>query len=428
MNVRLTERLGAELRRYKGVPASFAYSLANFLLAFALQRHMSLQGFGTFAIVQVYLQFGMSLSNGFFCAPLLLMINSAGKFDPGTIGSLSKANLIACLLGAGGLAMIVSFSVTAPDTLLLVALLAIATWMRWFYRAVELGENNTQAPFLADIYYCIVVTAGTAFIAYNGWFTLNAAFAVLAAGSVAAMATLSRHVILDAVAIVRAPFGPFLASFRNHGRWALLGVVTNEATANSFAYLVTGWLGPAAFAPIAAMNLFYRPITILIQSLTQYERPRMTHCARNADYAQMGREVNRFKFAAVTGAIGNFALAMALLLLAPAAIGNADYPRDQLLLACFLIGGISVLRAARAGDSAALQAMGQFRPLAWITVITAPVSLVLTALAIWLAPQMVAMTLVGVLISEVLVCAMITLHLHNQLAAVARAAVPSAAS
>ncbi len=40
MNVRLTERLGAELRRYKGVPASFAYSLANFLLAFALQRHI----------------------------------------------------------------------------------------------------------------------------------------------------------------------------------------------------------------------------------------------------------------------------------------------------------------------------------------------------------------------------------------------------
>lgn len=428
MNAPLAERLGSELRRYKGVPASFAYSLANFLLAFALQRHMSPSGFGTFAIVQVYLQFGMALSNGFFCAPLLLMINSAGKFEPGTIGSLSKANLIACLLGAAGLAVIVSFTVAAPATLLLIALLAVATWMRWFYRAVELGENNATAPFLADICYSIVVTAGSGLIAYNGWFTLNAAFAVLAAGSLAAMATLSRHVILDAAAVLRAPFTPFFASFREHGRWSLLGVVTNEATANSFAYIVTGWLGPAAFAPIAAMNLFYRPITILIQSLTQYERPRMIRCARNADYAQMGREVNRFKLAAVIGAIGNFALAIALLLLAPAAVGNPDYPRDQLMLACFLLGGISILRAARAGDSAALQAMGQFRPLARITVITAPVSVVLTALAIWLAPHMVAVTLVGVLISEVLVWAMITLHLHNELEAGARAAAPSSAS
>ena len=423
MNVPASERLISELRRYKGVPASFAYSLANFLLAFTLQKHLSAAGFGTFAIVQVYLQFGMALSNALFCAPILLLVNSEGKYEQATIASFSKANLVACLIGAGILVGIVRFSIDSPETLALIALLAVATWMRWFYRAVELAEHNSTAPFLADIYYCVVVMIGTAIITFNQWITLNAAILVLAIGSLAAMGSLSGHIVSDARAMLRAPFGAFASSFRQHGRWALVGVVTNETTANSYAYLVTAFLGPAAFAPIAAMNLFYRPITILIQSLTQYERPRMTRSARSGDFQQLTREVTRFRLAAMGGAIGNFALAEMLLFLFPKVIGNADYPHAQLVLASFLLGGINLLRAARAGASAALQTLGLFQPLAWVTVITAPVTLILAGLAVWLSPHLVALTLVGVLLSEIIVCAMIIALLRRH---AARSQIPAA--
>lgn len=417
MNVRLPERLLRELWRYKGVPASFAYSFANFLLAFALQKELSPLGFGVFAIVQVFLQFGMGLSNALFCAPIALLVNAEGKLDAGPVGSFSKVNALACVFGAALLVGISSVYIRDLETLALIFLLACATWLRWFYRALELAENNTTGPALADVYYCLVVLAGTAALYFGHLVTLTGAFLVLALGALAAMLTLSRRVITDIRPVFRAKLDIYRASFQQHGRWAVIGAVTNETTANGYAYLVTGIVGPAAFAPIAAMNLFYRPVTILIQSLTQYERPRMIRSARMGHHNHLAGEVHRFRLAAVAGAIGNFALAEALLFLSPRLIGNANYPRDQLVMASFLLGAIYLLRSIRAADIAAVQVLGMFRQLAGVTVITAPLTMLVVLLVLWLIPQLVAMTLIGVLVGEAVICVMLIVMLRRRIQA-----------
>src|SRR5690606_21908036 len=63
------------------------------------------------------------------------------------------------------------------------------------------------------------------------------------------------------------------AVWRLQSKWALVGVASTEATANSHAWLVTFTAGPASFAPIAAAALLFRPVGLCAMALTQLERP-----------------------------------------------------------------------------------------------------------------------------------------------------------
>jgi O-antigen/teichoic acid export membrane protein len=404
-----------ELKRYRGIFGSFGFSAANFVLAFALQKHFTPSNFGVFAMVQVYLQFGMSLSNALFCSPILHETDREGRLDPNVTTSYARANLIACITGAVLVAAVSAAHIISLVSFTLIAVLMVIGWSRWFYRAVELAEHNTLAPFLADVYYAVVVTVGAVLVIVTGWLTLDAALLVLIAGSAAAMASLSLQRLREMALIIRAPMTPFRKAFARHGRWSLIGVLTTEATSNGYAYLITAVMGPAAYAPIAAINLFFRPVTVVIQALTQYERPRMVRAVGDGHTRVLLSEIARFRLVVVLASIGNFLLVLGALLFGSRMIGNEEYDPAQFITASFILGAIYLVRSLRAGESAALQALAAFRPLAWITVYTAPISvgLVIVALQIW--PHAVTYTLFGVLISEIVGCIMIHLLLRNTL-------------
>jgi O-antigen/teichoic acid export membrane protein len=397
------------------VGAAFAYSGANFLLAFYLQRTTGLAAFGLFALVQVYVQFGMSVSNGLFCSPIILAIQSeTGRRRQQVIASFARVSLLASLVGAAALYAAVLALTADPGVGLLAAIYGLGSWTRWFFRSVELANGHVLRPASADVLYSVIVCLGVAGMMFLKIDTLHAAFAVQTAGCIAAFAAMAGSAFAAFRGAFRAPAAPFNESFRKHGRWAVLGVATTEATANAHPYIIGAILGPAAFAPIAAVTLFYRPLTIVAQALTQYERPRMAKALAQGDAAAVQQDVRQFTVASTLAWAGNLALVLMLAFWLTGLIGNADYASGDIQIAAILLGAIYLARSLRGAESAALQAAGLFRPLAWITVVTAPLSLLVVGVIVAIVPGAVVWSLLGILAGETLTCVLIrrTWHAH----------------
>lgn len=389
-----------KVQRFSGILSSFIYSGANFLLVFLLQKDVTQLDFGVFALSQVFLQFGIGFSNALFAAPIVVYANDEDRWRA-VYGSFARASLLYCLIFGIACAAFCAYLGASRSFAILFFILCFTSWMRWFVRSAELARRKYLAAAAVDMAYgvIVVVVAGICYAA--GAMDIEAATVIQIVGCIVAFPVLREGSRLCLQTMFTSSFGPFMVSLREHGRWALLGVLTTEATMNAHAYLVGFVLGPSAFAPIAAITLFYRPINIVIQALTQYERPRMASALAGADKAELGRAVNAFRWMSVTVCVFNALLVAAILLFVPGIIGDGTYDRLDLELAAGLMAAINLTRALRGAESAVLQAGGHFRPLAMATLYTSPITLAATTfLILWMPVESAALSLVGVTIGE----------------------------
>lgn len=391
-------------KRYSGVGAAFAYSGANFLLAFYLQRTTGLAAFGLFALVQVYVQFGMSVSNGLFCSPIILAIQSeTGRRRQQVIASFARVSLLASLVGAAALYLAVLALAADPGVALLAAIYGLGSWSRWFFRSVELADGHVLRPASADVLYSVIVCLGVAGMVFLKVDTLEAAFAVQTAGCLAAFAAMAGSAFAAFRGAFRAPAAPFNESFRKHGRWAVLGVATTEATANAHPYIIGAMLGPAAFAPIAAVTLFYRPLTIVAQALTQYERPRMARAMINSAHSHVICQVRSFQLISISFWAANVVVLMIATLIASSAIYNSDIGLMTAIELVLLLALTYLARAFRDARSAALQARGEFSGLLITSAASAPASLIITIALVSFPPiQLTPFVISGVIFGEII--------------------------
>lgn len=395
------------MKRRMGVVGSFAYSAANFFLAFLLQSSVPGLEFGLYAFALVLLQFGTGISNALFASPIVLWLEDPALDKGALLGSFFAANLV--FIGAGNVAVVlILLAMGMPGGLVaLVGAQACFFWMRWFVRAVELAQHNFVQSALADLTYGLVTFGVGA--ALFGWAGVEVRWALLAmlVGTMASLAVVGRGMFDRMPGRVSFARAPFLEAFRRHGGWALVGVSTTEITANLHSYVLTVWLGPAAFAPVATLSLFFRPIPILMQSLTQYERPVLARWLREGKFDLLDLDVRKIT-AIMSGAVVLNTLAVAAIIaFAGALIGNGQYPAPQLWPILVLLAAGQLVRALRTGPSAAAQGAGMFRPLAFATVYASVVTLVGTAIALLFAWQVVPMVLSAVLAGEIVTAILI---------------------
>jgi hypothetical protein len=272
---------------------------------------------------------------------------------------------------------------------------------------MELAGCNFRSPALADLIYALFVGVPAICMMAGYGEGVTYALAVQAVGCAAAFLALNRTALASARGVARAPWSPFAKSLRTHGSWALIGVVTTEATANAHSWVVGFLLGPAVLAPIAAVNLFFRPVVILTQALTQYERPRMAMAIGAANHHDL--ECHRLNFTGLSLLCWgcNTAIVAAILYLMPSALGDGQYPLRTLWVLAGVIVATYLARTLRSAESAALQAAGLFRPLAVVTMITAPFTMLAAVGAALLFPTSQPMVMAGVLLGEVATCALI---------------------
>jgi len=194
-------------------------------------------------------------------------------------------------------------------------------------------------------------------------------------------------------------------------RWSALGVVLTEFTANAHAYLVTFIAGPAAFAPLAIGALLMRPVQLVLAAIPDQERPAMARLLGSGNYAGARHSVNHFRMAAGAVWLLTAIAAAGLLVWFPQFITRKGYDPSQALVVLGFFAAITAVRSFRTPESVLLQAAGQFRVLASVSLWASMVSLATTFLLLLIAGPVIS--LAGILAGEIVVTVRVRAVAHS---------------
>lgn len=382
------------LRRYGLVSGSSAFvSVAHFAIQLVAIARLPASGVGLLAFAIVLIQLGFGLSNALVCAPYSILIHRTDGRTDG-LRTLRAVNLALSVgygvlvgvvmgVGASSLAVALGFGATAFLALI-----------RWFGRNHAYAEDQPVRAALSDLIYAAILGLWAGAVLW-----LGGGLAHIAAGFV--VATLLALVPFTAVigALVGiASLGAYRPIWRDQASWALVVVVTSEATTNGHAYLVTAMLGPDAFAPLSVAALFLRPLNVCITALTQTERPRMARdlSAGRVDAAERSRR--HFLLVLLLLWAGTIALAAGMLWLVPGTVVPAKLDARSVEIAVVLTGAIALLQCIMTPASVLLQAADRFRALATASMVACGVSV--AGVALVLTSFAAAWSLVGILLGQ----------------------------
>lgn len=374
----LTRRLGGYALAGAG---PIAVSGAHFLLSLAMVAAATPAAFGAFTFLMVAMQFGWGLASALVGAPLQVRHRAGRATSSGE--ALLAAGLCGSAAGGLSLALIGAALALAPVAVALAAAAGTLGLLRWIARAWNYADGRAAVVARSDLAYAMTLLLMLATARLLGVDGATAGYAALAfaagCGLVMAGAPFLRQQFRRPTC---AALRRYRAIWRGQSRWALLGVVSTEASANAHAYLVTLVFGPAAFAPIAAGALLVRPLNLAQTALADFERPRLARM----DDRERRSALRLFRIvllaiwvAAALGAIVLFATWLRGLI-------PAGYDAGTLAVAVALWLGVAGAILLYVPESVLLQARGAFRPLAVANLWAGAGSIVGVAAMLLLAP------------------------------------------
>lgn len=360
------------LRMVAAVAGGAGVAASSFLATATLLRTESHTGFGLFAFSQVAIALGYGISNALLGAPLSVALNAPDKLAVRAIASSFRlVNLLVCAIGGLSLAMVMWRLGASPLESVLYGVSGLVHWVRWFLRSQANAEHRHRAVMHSDGVYSAFSILGVASL----WFLSPSIQGVVSLQLVAA--ALGCAVI--GKSSVSGGWGggirPFAHEFKRNGRHALVGVLSTELTANAHSYLVTLLMGPAAFAPLAAAQLLFRPIGVVIMSITQFERPRLSAMLQAGRVAEALRGGRVFSVVLGVAWLANALLAWLTLDMLMSYFISDGFEPEGLTIAVVLSSLVMALRCIRAPASALMQANSSFKPLSMATIVSGVFSL-----------------------------------------------------
>jgi O-antigen/teichoic acid export membrane protein len=344
--------------------ATAVVSASHLLIQLAVLHSLGSAEFGLIAFLLTLIQFGSGLCNSVVAAPYTVAI-SAGSDDENSTACFFAVNAGLALLN-GALAAAAAFWIgnTGWPVAICFALASALFTIRWFGRTDAYATHKPVRAAASDIAYSAALLMSLGLAWFQGLSLLSASM-IFVAGGIAGMtpfgmAFLLRHVQGD----WRSTISAYRPIWREQSRWAVVGLVTTEATANAHSYLVTLIAGPAAFAPIAAAMLFLRPIGVCMVSLTQIERPAMARAFAANNRARAFGYAMRFTAVLALIWVLTIAATAAILHFFPAIAFKPGLEVKLVLVAFGLWAIICLVQCVQTPLNVFLQAEGRFRELA----------------------------------------------------------------
>lgn len=411
---------------HQGLAKSFRYAQAtigpvatagaHFTFSLLLLHALTPDAFGRISFLLVASQLSGGLWSALFCAPLPVLLAQAGKQ-----GEIGRAAVRRCMLATNLAGAVISFLLfwcvaffvgLTLGGAMLYAVYAACFLLRWFARSDAYAAGQPLKAVASDLAYSAVLLLGLAVMWKLFPSSLTAASTVLLAGAVAGLLPFGReYLFAQFTRVAVADIRPYVKVWHVHSRWSLIGVLTTEATANSHAYLLALIFGPAAFAPIAASALLIRPIGVIMNALSEFERPRIARQIGQGDMAGAFGSIRFFRFLLTLSWFGSAIAAAILLGLSPQLVFPAAYDLDFLIKGTALWMAVAFVRQWRAPESVLLQAGGEFRILAQASMVSSVVSVIAVAGFLWLFGAL--WSILGILVGETL-CAVWTLRQARQ--------------
>jgi hypothetical protein len=353
-----------------------AVSGAHFLASLVFLRNLPAAEFGTFSFVLVIAPFCMSMSGALVTSPIATARHS---HDPNVIASCMKLNPALSLLATASIFVFLLISHTMMGAALLLAGFGGALTFRWFLRCYAYVDDRILTAVSSDLAYSFSLICGLGALVLTHNVTLdNGAVILFMAALISLLPYGRRFVRLQIGALRRGSMRLYRSLWHDMTRWALIGVVLTEMTANAHAYLVTFISGPSAFAPLALGMLLMRPVSLVQSALPDMERPVIAHAIAAGNYTGALRVMRDFRIAVGAAWLGTVTLATALLIWAPQLLLKKGYDTQQIMAATALCATIMAIRTLRAPHAMLLQAAGEFKTLASIGTKSGIVSVVAT--------------------------------------------------
>jgi hypothetical protein len=352
------------VRYIQAASGPVATSVAHFVLSLVLLHGVAPSMFGKMSVLLIASQFGVGVWGALFCAPLPVMLVEARLQQRGDESSIHRCILASNLVGAS--AALVCFWGAAYNVGLAIVDAGIfagycsAYLLRWFARANAYVIERPSAALSSDLVYStILLISLSAMSIWPAMLTLRAVCIVLLLAAIlsfipfgaAYLKSQFKNVSLEDA---RRYFG----IWRKYSSWSLLGVITTEATANSHAYLLTILAGPGAFAPIAVSALLIRPIGVLVNALTEMERPVVARLLGQHNNIEAYRVIRLFRLVMLISWSLGAALAAIILAYIPGLVFPSNYTLRFLVIGTSLWMMVMFARQWRAPDSVLLQAAG----------------------------------------------------------------------
>jgi O-antigen/teichoic acid export membrane protein len=381
--------IGAWLTRYRYAVAAadqIAISLLNFGLTFVLLRLLPATDFGVIAL-------WMAVSNLVIAAHMSVVGAPLGIHVPAEADEVRRQRLGEAVASAN--ILVIGFSVLlvvivncvsdaewAPKALLAAAAVPVfigAGLFREYYRGIAFGRQDMVLLLIVDAPY-LAVTLGC-ILAMVMWpktlSGLSGAFFALAAGAAAAQLCGALRSRGNAPRPWRRGW---LASYRTVADdlgWALTGVVLGHIQKRSYVYITTSLVGLAQLASINAVAVLFRPAQILLTAWRRSALPEFSALVAAGQVEALARKLALVVVVATAGCAGWCAALWAAWQVIAVHLFAGKYSEGVLLLLPWAIA--ICLDTVDFVLGTALQAAREFRYLAGVTMITAPISAVATA-------------------------------------------------
>ncbi len=351
-------------------------ALAHFVLSLVMLRSASPAAFGTFTFLFVVAQLSWGVWSALFCAPLPVVMASAdpGERETAARSFIAASSLAALLTLAPFLLLALSLDLRLASALVF-ALYGGLALVRWFARALAYVRGRQMRTVASDVLYgagLMIVLAGGRLVLE--WPAELSGYVALLAGAVLGLAPFAGEALARRPSLALSVLRGYGRVWRAHARWALVGVLTTEMTANAHVYLITVLKGPAAFAPIAAASLLLRPVNIAQNALMEFERPQMAAQIGAGRIAAVRDSLFQFRLALAAIWVGTGLAACAVLFAVPHLLFPKSYDLGEVAAATGLWALFAALRFLQTPESTLLQAAGAFRPLALASVWSSLVS------------------------------------------------------
>lgn len=368
------------LKRYMlstGGPLSV--SAAHFVTSIILLRNLPPADFGLFAFLLTVVPFCLSLSGALIGAPFVAGLRRVGAIEDGPFATYLKANGLVALTAFAVVAAAMAVSGAGLAIGLILGIYGGVTVLRQFGRTHSYAGEKPLRTLASDLTYAGLLVFGLLGMLFFHELTMETAAAVLTASAIVGFIAFGWR--YAGRQFLPGPAGS-LSAYGGHwqelARWAVLGVVLTEFTANAHVYIVTFVAGPKAFALLAIGALVMRPASLVLASLPDIERPRIARKIGAGDIRGAFRNVNEFRTAAAAIWLGTLLLAGGLLMWFPQVLLKKGYDLDQVLVVIAIWGVILAVRTLRTPDAVLLQAAGEFRDLAGAGLWASVTSIVMT--------------------------------------------------
>ncbi|HVC52202.1 MAG TPA: hypothetical protein VND87_09285 [Stellaceae bacterium] len=366
-----------------------AVSLFNLALIFCLVRVLNADAFGFVSLWMTIAIFASDVQVPLVALPLNVHVVSAvGEDDRRRLEeAVTAVNL---LLVIAVVAAVIAVSLCyhtdwSPSGWVIGAAvpLFVAVGLRREYcRSLAFSRGDMAMLLLTDAPYIAITSACLlAMVIWPQRFAgIAAAFLAMSLGGIASQLCLRAASRWRRLSLGRKGWTATYGGIAGEVGWALTGVVSTHLQVRSYVYLTTSLVGLAGVAALNAVGVLFRPITTLVTAWTRSTLPLLSAALAEGRLAAFDRAVRQGLVIGTAGCI--FWCLAVWLMWAPteAYLFAHKYPNAGVLLLPWAT--VACLVALDQILSVALQAARDFRFLAFVSLISAPVTIAATTGAI----------------------------------------------